>query len=252
MKTIPMILVACCLVALSCSKEKPAVPQKPQLPPPEYSTVTDVEGNIYKTVKIGDQIWMAENLKTHQLNDGTPVPYVTSNTTWADVNILEPMMCYYDNDDLNNKDKYGALYNWYAVNTGKLAPEGWHVATNSDWEKLKNYLIANGYNYDGTKSENKIGKALAATFGWNEDGTTGNVGNDQASNNKSGLSLTPGGYRQPDGTFSSTPGNIAIVWTPDSYSVSEGISPKILAGFDVLILGYSPKNYGYYVRCVKD
>ncbi|MEY3679176.1 MAG: hypothetical protein RI924_1317, partial [Bacteroidota bacterium] len=181
------------LFLFSCKTDNPAGP--------EYGTVTDIEGNVYKTLKIGDQQWMAENLKTHKLNDGTPIAYVTSDATWADVNNTNPMMCYYDNDVDNNKNKYGALYNRHAVNTGKLAPAGWHVPTDADLKKLQDYLIANGYNYDGTTTGNKIAKSLAAKAGWDPDQEVGNVGNNQASNNKTGLNIVPAGYRTETGSF---------------------------------------------------
>ena len=213
----------------------------------EYGTVTDIEGNVYKTVKIGDQEWMAENLKTHKLNDGTPIAYVTADATWADMNNLEPMMCYYDNDVDNHKDKYGALYNWYAVNTGKLAPVGWHVPTDADWEKLKDYLIANGYNYDGTTTGNKIAKSLAAKTVWVPDQEVGNVGNNQASNNKTGFNAPPAGYRTETGSFVGF-GNMAFYKSAGDSFNYWGIdkdSPSL--SFSAIL-----PNAGLAVRCVKD
>jgi uncharacterized protein (TIGR02145 family) len=100
--------------------------------------VTDIEGNTYKTIVIGTQIWMAENLKTTRLNDGSPVPNVTEGSQW--VRLTTPGYCWYANDQAANKEVYGALYNWYAVNSGKLAPAGWHVATQEEWTTLINYL----------------------------------------------------------------------------------------------------------------
>lgn len=191
---------------------------------------------------------MMENLRTHKLNDGTPIAYVTSNATWSDINITEPMMCYYDNDDLNNKDKYGALYNWYAVNTGKLAPAGWHVPTDADWQKLQDFLIANGYNYDGTTSGNKIGKSLAVTTGWDADATTGNIGNDQVSNNKSKFSALPAGYRSKLGGFAFM-GMGAYWWSYNNAAKSnwgiEAIGMNLASGF-------GEANLVLSIRCVKD
>lgn len=176
-------------ILFSCKKEQASL------------TVTDIDGNVYKTVKIGDQIWMAENLKTHKLNDGTPIAYVTADITWSDVNSTEPMMCYYDNDVDKYMDKFGALYNFYAVQTGKLAPQGWHIPTDADWQKLQDYLIANGYNYDGSTSGNKIAKSLAAKTGWDIVQNVGSVGHDQLTNNRSGFNVIPAGYRAESGTF---------------------------------------------------
>jgi uncharacterized protein (TIGR02145 family) len=111
------------LILFSCQKD-------------EFETigsVKDIEGNSYETVIIGDQIWMAENLRTTKYNDGSPIEYV------EDWNIEKGRYCWYDHDE-SYKKPHGALYNWDAVNTGKLAPVGWRVATLEDWEKLKTFL----------------------------------------------------------------------------------------------------------------
>jgi uncharacterized protein (TIGR02145 family) len=104
--------------------------------PPVIGTVTDIDGNVYRTVIIGTQIWMAENLKTTRYKDGTSIPLLTNDTT---VIVNTPAYCYY-NGDASNKDSYGVLYNWYAVNTGNLAPTGWRVPTDEDWTILSAYL----------------------------------------------------------------------------------------------------------------
>ena len=103
----------------------------------EPEIVTNIEGNVYKTVTIGSQVWMSENLKTTKLNDGTDIPSVTSNTEWAELST--PGYCYYDNS-WSNALIYGALYNWHTVNTGKLCPTGWHVPTDEEWTTLITYL----------------------------------------------------------------------------------------------------------------
>src|SRR5665647_1584626 len=92
----------------------------------QAQTVKDIDGNVYHTVKIGTQVWMVENLKTTKYNDGTSIPNIIDGTTWS--NLTTPGFCFYNNDAAN-KNIYGALYNWYTVNTGKLAPTGWHVST---------------------------------------------------------------------------------------------------------------------------
>ena len=185
------------LVFFSCKKDGSDGPQ--------YGTVTDIDGNVYKTIKIGDQEWMAENLRVTHYNTGTTaqdqIPLVLDEVDWENLGILGTgIYCYYDKDPASLVT-YGALYNWYVVNTGKLAPAGWHVATDADWKKLQDYLIANGYNYDGSTAGNKIAKSLAAKSGWEDDLDPGNVGNDQASNNKAGLNILPAGYRAQSGTF---------------------------------------------------
>ena len=104
-----------------------------QTPTPKTGTVTDIDGNTYKTVQIGTQTWMAENLRTTKYNDGEAIPYVTDNSVW--VKLETPAYCYYNND-ISNKKMFGALYNWYTVNTGRLCPSGWHVPTDAEWTTL--------------------------------------------------------------------------------------------------------------------
>ena len=106
-------------------------------PAPTPLTATDIDGNVYHTVTIGTQIWMVENLKTTRYNDGSPIPFVTDSSSWS--NLTTPGYCWYNNDT-TNKNTYGALYNWFAVNTGKLAPTGWHVPTDDEWTTLTTYL----------------------------------------------------------------------------------------------------------------
>lgn len=102
--------------------------------------LSDIDGNVYKLVKIGDQIWMAENLKVTHYNDGSVIPNVTDNDAW--LNLTTGGYCDYNNDP-NNSTIYGRLYNCYTVWTGKLAPAGWHVPTNNDWDKLFIYVNGN-------------------------------------------------------------------------------------------------------------
>jgi uncharacterized protein (TIGR02145 family) len=90
------------------------------------STVKDADGNVYHTVKIGNQVWTVENLRTTRNNDGSAIPHVTDGTEWAA--LTTPGYCFYDNmSNVDSIKEYGALYNWYAVDTKKLAPAGWHV-----------------------------------------------------------------------------------------------------------------------------
>src|ERR1035437_6837240 len=173
-----MLLISIMLV--SCSKKDD--------PNNTVNTVTDKDGNVYHTVTIGTQTWMAENLKTTQYNDGTSIPYVTDNTAWSILST--PAYCWYSNDAATYKNKYGALYNWYTVNTGKLAPTGWHVPTDAEWTTLTNYVTANL----GTSLN--VAKALAATTDWTIDTyDAGAIGNDLSKNNSTGFSALPGGYR---------------------------------------------------------
>lgn len=103
-----------------------------------YGTVTEMDGNVYQTVKIGTQIWTRENLKTTKYKDGTAIPLATDNTAWS--NLTTPGYCWYNNDASANKNVYGGLYNWYTVSTNNLCPSGWHVSTDLDWTTISNYL----------------------------------------------------------------------------------------------------------------
>ena len=114
------------------------------------------DGNAYKIVKIGNQQWMAENLNESSFRNGDPIPEIKTHQEWiAADNEGKPAWCHYNGDPEYGK-KYGKLYNWYAVNTGKLAPAGWHVPNQVEFITLQAYLIANGYNYDNTTIGNKI------------------------------------------------------------------------------------------------
>jgi uncharacterized protein (TIGR02145 family) len=111
------------------------------------TTVTDIDGNVYHTVKIGTQVWMVENLKVTKFNDGTAILLAPDSSSWS--NLTTSGYCWYNNDAPAYKHTYGALYNWNTVKTGKLCPVGWHVPGNDDWATLIGYLggeSAAGYN----------------------------------------------------------------------------------------------------------
>ncbi|MFO7868306.1 MAG: fibrobacter succinogenes major paralogous domain-containing protein [Bacteroidales bacterium] len=165
-----------------------------------YGSMSDIDGNTYKTVTIGTQTWMAENLKVTQYNDGTSIPHVTDSIAWSE--LTTGALCDYDNIPLNS-ETYGKLYNWYAVNTGNLCPTGWHVPSDDEWTTFENHLIANGYNYDGTTTDDKIAKAMASSNGWKTSSAQGAIGNTDypEKQNASGFTALPGGYRSSIGAF---------------------------------------------------
>jgi uncharacterized protein (TIGR02145 family) len=165
---------------------------------PSAGKLKDADGNVYKTVEIGSQVWMAENLKTTKYNDSIEMPNVTSDTLW--VNLTTGAYCNYQNLE-SNADTYGRLYNCYAVNSGKLAPTGWHVPTDEDWTILENYLISNGYNYDGTKEEDKVAKSLCSKTGWATSFDIGTPNENPDENDSTGFTALPGGIRNDDGNF---------------------------------------------------
>jgi uncharacterized protein (TIGR02145 family) len=236
------------IILVSCSKkDDPIIPVNHQ----NTTTVTDKDGNVYHTVTIGTQTWMVENLKTTQYNDGTAIPLVTDNTAWG--NLTTSGYCWYNNDAATYKNTYGALYNWYTVNTGKLAPTGWNVPTDDEWTTLENYLIANGYNYDGSTSGNFIAKSLAATTYWDTDTSTGSIGNDLSKNNITGFSALPGGYRGYKGFYNA--GYNCDWWSSESVANGAGAWSRYLYSYYSDIERNSNGSNeldGFSVRCVRD
>ena len=164
----------------------------------------DQNGNSINSKTYGNQIWSLESADVVTYRDGTPIPQVSDGTQWS--NLTTGAWCYVNNSQSNEK-----LYNWYAVagihdndpNTPnkEFAPEGWHVPTDAEWTELENYLIANGYNYDGTTEGNKIAKAMASTTGWPVNFYEGRPGYYQETNNSSGFNAFPNGYRNSSGGF---------------------------------------------------
>ena len=146
----------------------------------------------------------------------------------------------------------GRLYNWYAVNTGKLAPAGWHVPTNDDWTILENYLIANGYNYDGTKDVDKVAKSLCAKTNWELSVEAGTPGYEPKNNNSTGFTAFPGGYRYGyDGYFYSI-GKSGSWWSSAEIRVSYAHYRYLYYDFKNLYNDFSSKAHGLSVRLVRD
>ena len=196
-------------------------------------------------------MWTVENLRTTKYSDGTPIPLVTDGTAWE--KLTTPGYCYYDNTThADNIKKFGALYNWYAVDTKKLAPKGWHVPTDAEWTILQNYLIANGYNWDGTKTENKIAKSIAAKTDWSAFAKPGAIGDDLTRNNRSGFSALPGGFRVDDGVFDHM-GITALWWSATEFDAS--IAYYRYLDYSLGDLGrdlFSLKSGGSSVRLLRD
>jgi uncharacterized protein (TIGR02145 family) len=220
------------------------------------TTVTDIDGNTYDYLPYGAQVWTVENAEMVTYRDGTPIPQVTDDTEWE--NLTTGAWCYYDNDPTKGK-----LYNWYAVagihdndlNTPnkELAPEGWHVPSDEEWTTLENYLITNGYNYDGTTTGNKIAKAMASTSGWNSSENGGVVGNDQTLNNSSGFNAFPKGGLGNLGYSGSSEGYLAIFWCFDENTDMVNSNNRTLSFQNNTLLTYSNPNWnGFSVRFVRD
>jgi len=225
--------------------------------------VTDTDGNVYQTVKIGNQVWMAENLRVTKYNDGSVIPKVTDSVAWYNIynnNITTPAYCFYNNTtDSGSIRKYGAFYNWYVVspaNLKKIAPAGWHVPSDSEWTGLEKYLVLNGYNWDGTRDtaqSNKIAKSLAAKTDWYTYSTTGAIGNDLTENNSSGFSALPGGVRNSGGYFSSQSYDGGW-WSATEYDATQAWDRNLSYNYGNLSrYGEDvPKSVGFSVRLVRD
>lgn len=198
------------------------------------TTVTDYDGNAYDTVHIGTQIWMKQNLKTTHYKNGAAIAYTgTDNTAWK--NNTTGAYAYYNNDEATYKNTYGALYNWYAVNTGNLCPTGWHVPSDAEWTILTNYL--GGESIAGGKLKE------AGLAHWASPNT--------AATNETGFTALPGGYRGYNGAFS-TIGNYGLWWSSTEYTTSiawgreMGYTNGNVTRFDYY------KYYGFSIRCLKD
>jgi uncharacterized protein (TIGR02145 family) len=215
------------------------------------ATVTDIDGNVYHTVTIGTQTWMVENLKTTKYNNGQPIPLVTDNTAWFFLSTHG--YCWYNNDAPTYKNKYGALYNWYTVNTGKLAPTGWHVPTDAEWTTMENYLIANGYNYDLSTQNDYLAKSLAATIYWdiNTD-VEGAIGNDLSTNNSTGFSALPAGSRGGYGGAFDSAGSLAAWWSSSEGDADTACEWSLYYSSSSLSRYFDNKYDGCSVRCVRD
>ncbi len=201
-------------------------------PSPTGTTVVDVDGNIYRTVTIGTQVWMAENLKVTRYRNGDAIPHVSNSMDWE--SSTNGAYCNYDNN-ANNVSIFGRLYNYYAaVDSRGIAPTGWHLPSDSDWQVLTDYL--GGYQIAGGKMKD------ASDVYW----ASPNAG----ATNSSGFSAQPGGQRF-NGIYQYM-GTVACFWSATEES---GINGRyIFIQFDDAGAHGDdyPKQSGFSIRCVKD
>ena len=222
-----------------------------------FVSCTDGDNNNYPIVTIGTQTWMAENLKTTKYTDGNAIPNVIDATEWS--SLITPAYCWYNNEAATYKAKYGALYNWYAVSVTtngnkNVCPTGWHVPLDDEWTTMENYLIANGYNYDGTTTDNKFAKALASASGWSSNSDVGTVGNTDypAKRNATGFTALPGGYRYDLDTFINI-GSYGSWWSSSEVISTYAWSRYIFCGSEIVWrISFFGKSSGFSVRCVRD
>jgi uncharacterized protein (TIGR02145 family) len=209
----------------------------PPSPPPPDAPVTDIDGNVYPAVIIGNQVWTTVNLRVTRYNDGTAMPLVTDGSEWSGLSTAG--YCFYNNTtDAGEQEKWGALYNWYAVNTGKLAPAtgGWRVPTDSDWKALSNYL--GGGEIAGGKMKE------AGTANWSSPNT--------GATNESGFTALPGGICEIGGGFFHQ-GIYGYWWSSTEYNAANAYNR--LLGYNCAdLIGYNllNKSKGFAVRLVRD
>jgi uncharacterized protein (TIGR02145 family) len=205
-------------------------------------SITDADGNSYYSVKIGVQIWMAKNLNTTKYNDISLIPNLTINSEWeAEEGTTghNGAYCWYDNDAATYKTAYGAFYNWYAVNTGKLCPVGWHIPSDAEWTVLVNYLGGEYVAGDKLKEAGQIH--------W-----YGVYSGQSTATNESGFTALGGGHRTYYGAYEKI-GTIGLWWSATSSDATGAVGCGMSYGdTDVGINGPRNKKEGYSVRCIKD
>ena len=204
----------------------------------ETGTVTDIDGNTYQTITIGTQVWMAENLKvTHYRNSikspyGDAIPIVTDGITWA--SLTTGAYCEYGNDG-NNVATYGRLYNWYAVTNPDIAPTGWHVPSDAEWQTLIDYL----------------GGDAVAGGKMKEIGPTHWFSPNSGATDEVGFSGLPAGFRDSSGNFNNM-GYSAFFWSSTELSIDNAWYRSLSYGNSEVQRYDRNKTFGFSLRCVKD
>jgi len=255
---VPLTILVCLnfLLIHSCKKDELSIDPSPSISSSLSSKkikpegrVRDIEGTWYKTVKIGDQWWMAENLKTSKLNDGTPIPIVVDNIQWT--GFTSAAYCWYNNDEMPNKRVYGALYNWFAVNTGKICPITWHVPSDDEWKILEIYMAMTQEEAEkaGAWRGTDQGIQIKSEKGWSGPYPLGT--------NTVGFAALPAGIRgYTTGVFS----NIGIettFWTSSfdestDYAWFRNIISEVEWANSRIYRNTTVKTHGFSIRCIKD
>jgi uncharacterized protein (TIGR02145 family) len=194
-----------------------------------YDSIYDSEGNKYKTIQIGTQTWMAENMKSASLNDGTDIPFILDATAWS--GLSTPGYCWFNGDSVG----YGAIYNWYTVETGKICPEGWHVPSDNEWTTLTDYL--GGISVSGGKLK--------------ESGTSHWMTPNTGATNESGFTGLPTGYRSNSGLYSSI-GGYGYWWSSTEASTTEAYYRDSYYRYNSVDRSSTNKKSGATIRCIKD
>jgi uncharacterized protein (TIGR02145 family) len=243
MKNKLKFLILLCITSLivSCSEDD----SSPTLI--KEFTVTDADGNVYNTITIGNQVWMLENLKTTKYNDGTAITEWIFGMDWASLNNQLAQYQWANTNDLNNVndtelpfDYYGAMYNHFAIESGKLAPEGWRIPSMQDFIELENYLVANGF-------ETKIALALKSESGWSASSVNGT--------NTTKFNGLPNGYVTSVGT--ATASEIICSWATSDVAegnLNSSLTRKWVQLYNEPTILYSDTSItlGVGIRCIKN
>lgn len=210
-----------------------------EVPILESEIVQDIDGNVYHTVKIGDQTWLVENLKVSRYNNGDPIPNITDQKEWSNTKI--GAFCYYNNDSTNN-DIYGKLYNYYTVSDSrKIAPKGFHVAHASDFS-----ILLAGYGGCSNGAGTHLKEQGTNYWQFLHASTLGD--------NASGFKALPGGCRNHNNSkFDYMSFGLVGFWWSDELDTDSNPKGMMLSynSSNATVLGYNRAN-GYSIRCVKD
>lgn len=234
-KLLNISIIGITIVLSACEKDESVHTSATFNPNITYGSMIDQEGNVYKTVTIGTQTWMAENLRTTIYNDGTSIAHVSDSNIWDTLTIGG--FCTYENTV--NKEKittYGCLYNWYALNTSKLSPIGWHISTDAEWTVLTDYL----------------GGEIIAGAKLKEAGTNHWSSPNFEADNESGFTALPGGYRYADGTSFDQIKHGGSWWCTDEYDTNYARTRYMSYDNSYVVRVYGNKQLGMSIRCVKD
>jgi uncharacterized protein (TIGR02145 family) len=202
------------------------------------TTIDDADNNSYRVIQLGLQVWMVENLKTTKFNDGTIISLVTDSPAWNSLSTSG--YCWYNNDAATYKVTCGGLYNWYAVNTGKLCPTGWHVPTDVEWTTLATYL--GGDLVAGGKMKS-TGTIEEGTGIWHAPNT--------GATNESGFTAVPAGYRHDYGDFSDI-GNYSYWWCSTENITGTPLCWLLSNNSSSVTLWNNFPQYGFSVRCIRN
>jgi uncharacterized protein (TIGR02145 family) len=217
LRIIPIALFS--ILAFSCEKDK--------------TTVTDIDGNEYATVTIGNQVWMASELKTTKYKDGTSIAVVTDNTLWA--GLTTGALCEFNNTGANSAT-YGKLYNWYAIADPRgICPVGWHVPAKAEWESF----------------DNALGGASVAGGKIKETGTTHWLSPNTGATNESGFTALGGGYRNYQGVFKDF-NYIVGYWSSTQSDATFAYHRSAWASNASVDTYAVNKKTGFNVRCIQD